>query len=279
MPPPSPVGAPAPASPESAAPFRFWLGTHKPGWLADPRFTDVPLFVSRRTLSRLVSLPRARGPWALDSGGFTELSLFGRWTIDAATYAVEVRRFRDEIGNLAWAAPQDWMCEPVILAKTGLTVREHQRRTVANFLELRALAPDLPWVPVLQGFTLREYLDCLEMYGAAGVDLRELPLVGIGTVCRRQNTREAAAIIATLAKRGLRIHGFGVKLQGLKSSGDNLASADSLAWSLNARYRPPIPGHDLPGEGRRTGHRSCANCADYALAWRSDLLSKVGRGA
>ncbi len=34
-------------------------------------------------------------------------------------------RYRDEIGCLLWAAPQDWMCEPWITAKTGLTVAEH----------------------------------------------------------------------------------------------------------------------------------------------------------
>jgi len=30
---------------------------------------------------RLAKLPRAREPWALDSGGFSELSLHGEWTI------------------------------------------------------------------------------------------------------------------------------------------------------------------------------------------------------
>ncbi len=34
-------------------------------------------------------------------------------------------RYRDEIGCLLWAAPHDWMCEPWITAKTGLTVAEH----------------------------------------------------------------------------------------------------------------------------------------------------------
>ena len=65
-----------------------------------------------------------------------------------------VRRYRDEIGGLEWAAPMDWMCEPFMLAKTGLTVAEHQARTVANYLELRSLAPELPFVPVLQGWSL-----------------------------------------------------------------------------------------------------------------------------
>ena len=40
--------------------------------------------------------------------------------------------------------PQDRMCEPEQLAITGLTVEEHQRRTVDNFVELRDLAPGPP---------------------------------------------------------------------------------------------------------------------------------------
>src|SRR4051812_4445749 len=88
--------------------FVFYLGTHHLSWLEQ---TDVPLFISRRTLAARKALPRARGHWAIDSGGFTELSMHGRWTIDARDYAELVRRARDEAGGLQWAAIQDWMCE------------------------------------------------------------------------------------------------------------------------------------------------------------------------
>ena len=50
------------------------------------------------------------------------------------------------------------MCEPFILEKTELPVEEHQRRTVPNFLHLKELAPDLPFAPVLQGWTLEDHL-------------------------------------------------------------------------------------------------------------------------
>lgn len=163
----------------------FYLGTHLPGWLAA---TAVPLFVSRRRLVSYRTLPRASGPWALDSGGFSELSLFGQWRTTARIYAAEVRRFAQEVGGLVWAAAQDWMCEPFVLAKTGLTVTAHQARTVANYLELRSLAPDLPWTPVLQGWHADDYRRHADDYDRAGVDLRTLPVVGIGSVCRRQHT-------------------------------------------------------------------------------------------
>jgi hypothetical protein len=77
----------------------------------------------------------------------------------------------------------EWMCEPHIVARTGLSVREHQDRTVANYLELRRLAPSLPFIPVLQGWHLADYLHCLALYESAGIDLTAAPLSGLGSVC------------------------------------------------------------------------------------------------
>lgn len=250
--------------------MNFFLGTHQPHWLG---LTGVPLFVSDVTLRKVKALPRAVGTWALDSGGFSELAAHGRWTVPAREYAARVRRYRDEIGGLQWAAIQDWMCEPIMLQKTGLTVDEHQRRTIDSLLELRALVPDLPWAPVVQGWCLGEHDRHVEMYDAAGVDLRAEPIVGVGSICRRQHTLGAAVILRGLAAMGLRLHGFGLKVQGLRLVADVLASADSLAWSYAARRERPLPGHDKPGPGRPKGHINCANCLSYALGWRDDLLA------
>src|SRR5690606_34132950 len=186
--------------------------------------------VSNRRLRRLRTLPRARGPWALDSGGFSEVSLYGEWRTSPKEYAQLVDRYAEEIGGLEWAAPQDWMCEPWIIEKTGLSVDAHQRRTVRSFLYLRERC-GAHIAPVMQGFTLDEYLRCVEMYDRAGVDLTREPVVGLGSVCRRQGTAEAERIITTLASMGLRLHGFGFKLQGIARVGRLLASADSMAWS------------------------------------------------
>src|SRR5438876_1000627 len=114
--------------------------------------------------------------------------MFGRWTISARWYAEEVCRWRVEVGNLQWATIMDWMCEPFIIEKTGFTVADHQKRTIDNYFELHRFAPEVPWVPVLQGFRFDDYLNHLEQYERAGIRLGELPLVGLGSVCRRQNT-------------------------------------------------------------------------------------------
>lgn len=257
----------------------FLLGTHQPGWLAR---TATPLFVSDVRLRTYRKLPVAGGQWASDSGGFSELQRHGRWTVTPAEYVARLRRYRDEIGNLVWAAAQDWMCEPIILrggvagglrfAGTGLTVTEHQARTVANFVQLRELAPELPIVPIVQGWTVSDYLRCIDLYATAGVDLATAPLVGVGSVCRRQGTTDAGQILAALHDAGLhRLHGFGFKILGLDAYGHLLTSADSMAWSVEARRR----GRPLPG---CVQHENCANCLRYALAWRTRLLDRQRPG-
>lgn len=245
----------------------LYLGTHLPNWLGK---TDVPLFVSHRRLAGRRSLPRASGRWALDSGGFTELSMHGAWQTTASEYVTATRRYADEIGNLDWAAPQDWMCEPFMLDKTGLTVAEHQRRTVRSVQELRDLAPDLPFIPVLQGWVLDDYLRCVDLYAKAGFDLASEPTVGIGSVCRRQSETQIEDICAAVASRGIALHGFGVKTLGMRYA-RHLVSADSMAWSYNARMNPPMPGchHGKSGRG------SCANCIRWALRWRERAIRRA----
>jgi hypothetical protein len=232
-----------------------------PSWLSS---LGVPLFVSHRRLAGMRRLPVAATSWALDSGGFSELSLYGAWRTSAQAYAAAIVRYRDEIGALAWAAPQDWMCEPPILAKTGRTVAFHQAVTVASVLELRERVGPLV-VPVLQGWDLADYVACAERYRDEGLDLVTEPVVGLGSVCRRQGTRTIAAIVAELAGYGLALHGFGIKTKGLGTYARQLVSADSMAWSYVARRQPPLAG---------CTHRNCANCPRWALRWRDRVLRR-----
>ena len=194
----------------------FYLGAHQPHWLWQTAF---PMFVSHRALTRRRWVPPGSCRWALDSGGFTELSLHGRWITPPEDYAAAVTRYAGQIGGLDFAAPQDWMCEPVMLARTGLPVAEHQHRTVANYLALRQLAPSLPFIPVVQGWRLPDYLACVDLYASAGVDLAALPRVGLGSVCRRQSTAEIAVIVTTLAARGCGCTGSGSKPAAWASTG------------------------------------------------------------
>ncbi len=245
---------------------RFFLGIHEPAWMSR---TTVPLFVSRNRLARRKRLPVAAGPWALDSGGFTEIGAHGRWTVSAKTYAEDVARYATDIGRMEWAAPQDWMCEPIMLKRTGLTVAAHQLNTLDNFQELRSLNPALPFVPVLQGWTLDDYRRHLDAYDTAGIIARDLPTFGLGSVCRRQGTDDAVKIVRGILAHapGIRLHGFGFKTRGLAKLEHELASADSLAWSYRARRAPPPTDHEHP-----RGGKGCSNCLTFALRWREKML-------
>lgn len=245
--------------------MKFYLGTDRTGWIGK---VEVPLFMSHRVLAPRKKLRPMVCDWALDSGGFTELSIHGEWRTTPDAYVEATYRYRDAMGRLDWASPQDWMCEPHMLDKTGKTVAEHQALTVANYLRLRELAPDLPFIPVLQGWTLDDYVACVDLYADAGVDLQECPTVGVGSVCRRQSSVEIEHIMRELHSLGLRCHGFGVKMSGLRRYGCYLQSSDSMAWSFNARWEDPLPG---------CTHRKCNHCLKYALAWRERLLAQAAK--
>lgn len=266
-------------SPDPARHLTFYTGCHMPRWLET---SQVPLFVSARTLNKYRRdgdpFPKGRCLWALDSGGFTELQQHGRWTMSEDEYGGMVYRFMDNGAVPKFCAPQDWMCEPAVIhggtwngntfAGTGLSVAIHQELTIENYLYLTDQFPAAPWMPVLQGWTLDDYLAHADAYLAAGVDLAQQPLVGLGSVCRRQSTTEIGVITGTLAARGYALHGFGVKAQGLAQYGHNLASADSLAWSYGAR-REQIKLDGCTHRG------DCRNCLTYATSWRENVMESL----
>jgi hypothetical protein len=201
------------------------------------------------------------GEWCLDSGGFSELSIYGKWMTSHQEYVDAVGTYQQEIGNLQWCAPQDWMCEPWIIGKTGLSVEEHQERTIASYIALRDVA--LPVIPVLQGWLPADYENHVERYTAMGVDLRETPLVGLGSVCRRNTVGGLEELLIDLTNYGIKLHGFGFKRNGLGRFAYLFESADSMAWSFTARRSEPLPG---------CTHKSCTNCLRYALKWRESVV-------
>jgi hypothetical protein len=284
----------------------FYLTTHRPYWLWGGQ-ADFPLMVSYRTLRRVRRPGRAVVPgWSLDSGGFMELSRHGRWTISPREYIAAAAGYDRDVGRLEWCAPQDWMCEPAIIhggrvspgvtaPGTGLSVAEHQRRTVASFLELTALwpqhsdHPECPVMPVLQGWAPADYERCALLYAQAGVNLARFPVVGIGSVCRRSSTRAIADVAGVIRAMDLSAHWFGVKLTGirvarlaqeerLQPDGTWLpagaASLDSAAWLYDARRSARLPGcrHVSPVTGAPS---PCNNCPAYAAAWRERVLAAL----
>lgn len=267
-----------------------YLTTHKAGWAWDERRRGVPLCVQARYLAERKTLKPGTGPLLIDSGGFTHLLRHGReagrnlrWgSPSMQEYAELVARCVREIGQVDGAAPQDWMSEPAMIwggkvgmaqaEGTGLSHEIHAHLTMLSYVSLTSYWPEVsddpcPFFPVLQGWTLGHLEYCRELYVAAGVDLAAAPIVGLGSVCRRSDTIKISLLASWFARYGYSLHGFGVKMGGLElAAGGAWTSIDTEAWSYDAyrAHRPLIDGHT---------HQTCANCLDYALAWRKRLLT------
>ncbi len=140
-----------------------------------------------------------------------------------------------------------------------------EKRNLQHKLWGQRSAEECPFIAVLQGYEKEDYLRCIDMYGEAGVELSRVPLVGVGTVCRRQHTEAIGDVIDAILDTdpGLPLHLFGVKTLGLKLYGHRAASVDSLGWSYNARRNPKLP---------ECQHASCNNCMKWALRWRRNIV-------
>lgn len=173
--------------------------------------------------------------WILDSGAFTRINRDSKH-MPVEEYANQINRWV-KCGTLEAAVCQDWMCEPFILQKTGLTVEEHQRRTIQGYDALLPLT-EVYVMPVLQGYKPEEYMTHLEMYDDR---LKYRAWVGVGSVCKRNRNpfKVVEVIDSILARRpDLLLHLFGIKITtlALASVRDRIYSADSMAWSFNGRY-------------------------------------------
>lgn len=209
----------------------FYVGLHQP---SDAKHFDRAFLSVNRIRGRKKAI--GAGSWIMDSGAFTEISQHGRYRHSVEEYAAEINRWADD-PSLVAAVAQDWMCEPFIVEKTGLSVEEHQRLTIERYDALVALVPKVYIMPVLQGYTAADYLRHLEMYGDR---FARNAYVGVGSVCKRNTNISAVEEILTAIKRvrpDLRLHGFGLKTTALSSwvVRDCLYSADSMAWSFAAR--------------------------------------------
>lgn len=257
--------------------LRFYLGIQSLNWLWDERFEAVPLFVSHHRLqTRKTPFPRARTVYAIDSGAYTHLTRHGRWVETPEQYVASLRRYWAELGPFEFAGQQDSICQPEvrhhIATVTGEepTVEALQADTVANYLRLVEIAPDLPIAPTIQGDRFEDYVRCADMFEAAGVDLASLPVVGVGSLVGKPPAL-IERVATALHSRGIySIHGFGVKGRGIDAAAHNMASADSLGWSFSGRMNPMV--------GCTHRSKSCAHCPRYALAWWRETVDRVEFG-
>lgn len=209
----------------------FYVGLHQP---ADAAHFERSFISVNRIRGRKKAIPAAE--WIMDSGAFTEIATHGHYRHGVEQYAAEINRWAD-CGTLVAAVAQDYMCEPWIVAKTGLSVLEHQRLTIERYDALLPLVRGVYVMPVLQGYTVDDYLRHIDMYGDR---LGPGAYVGVGSVCKRNaDVRQIETILSAIKRKrpDLRLHGFGLKITSLASGivQDSLHSADSMAWSFAAR--------------------------------------------
>jgi hypothetical protein len=208
-------------------------------------------------LRRPPRLPLRQSSVAVDTGAFA-------WFRSFSTYHFSAMQFANWIAGVyppvSWAVIPDRPTEDLPDPKA---VRVAQVQTSdAIYLVLETLL-DVPWswTPVLQGRTVMDYLrhavdlaavlyDLAEIYRHRGQTFR----VGIGSICRRDQTPEIRRIVAAVAAvlPGLPLHFFGAKLDVLTGWGSRprtVMSCDSATW--NGRFGRDIAAFDA--ERRRLG--------------------------
>lgn len=238
----------------------FLIGMHQPShaWRVPAAFVSVHRLRDRRSGFRVRR-------WVMDSGAFSTIDKHGGYPEPVEAYAATIRRFAG-CGRLLAAVSQDYMCEPRMLARTGLTIPEHQRLTIERYDALmRCDVAGVRIMPVLQGYAASDYVAHLRAYGSR---LGPRAWVGVGSVCKRNANPAAIEAVLLGIKRerpDLRLHGFGVKRTALGSGLVRrlLFSADSMAWSFAARYE----GRDAndPAEAVRYGRQVATMAVQGAL--------------
>lgn len=224
----------------------FFPGLHQP---SDAKHFKCA-FISINRLRQRKSGFKVRF-WIMDFGAFSTILTHGGYPKPPEVYAAEIKRWSRN-GRLLAAVSQDFMCEPHMLAITGLTIAAHQRLTVERYDALTDCDTGGVYVlPVLQGYAPTDYVSHIHQYGAR---LTPGMWVGVGSVCKRNGTPTAVEEVLMAIKRArpdLRLHGFGVKITSLWSGivRSLLRTADSMAWSFAARK-----------QGR--------NANDWREAWR-----------
>jgi hypothetical protein len=252
----------------------FYVGLHQP---ADAgRFDRACISINRLRGRRK---PVECGEVLVDSGAFTELLIHGHYRHDVDVYAAELHRLHTAgVVTIAAAVAQDYMCEAFMLAKTGLSLADHQRLTIERYDALvHALeglfggTPPFPVLPVLQGYSPADYSRHVKAYGER---LTHGMWVGVGSVCKRNGAPEkiVEVLCAIWAERpDVLLHGFGVKRTALLHPGvrELLATADSMAWSFAARKQ----GRD--GNSWKEAAAFVSSIADAAsrpaVAWQMPL--------
>lgn len=185
----------------------------------------------------------------LDCGGYLMLLKYGYYPFSVINYANLVAYLRPN-----FYMTMDFACEPDLVDqdKTQLkTVTERIKATVANAVELAEWESQLrgQMVPVIQGYTLREYLLCLRLHQEAGT-IRDY--MDVGSMCQRTSDEELGNLIpaiyhAAQASGCTKLHFFGLKLSPALEKYDEMIYSRDSAVAMDS--------YDNEVRARRDGRR------------------------
>lgn len=190
---------------------------------------------------------RGAGVRWLDSGGFTLLNRYGDYPFSIVALMNLVAFL-----NPHYYASADYPCEPDISRQLGvMTNIERIHATVVNAVRMSEWENQVSGqlVPVIQGYTLDEYLECVDLHHQFGT-IREY--MAVGSMCRRVSNAELHSIIPGIAEHARqagvrRLHFFGLKLS------KSLCDLSEFIWSRDSAV--VLDDYDSDLRQRRGGRR------------------------
>lgn len=211
----------------------------------------------------------------IDSGGFTAAKRWGQYPWSYAQYADWIRESSRDV-DLDFCAVMDYACEPTVNRDILATNQARIEATIKNEARLKEVAPDLPWLPVLQGDNLTERAYDLERRRELG----QLPTdyAGIGSVCGRgRNGAVETVRFYAWQLPGVKFHGFGMHIQALDDNETYFAlkSWDSYGWTWGKGQRDM----DRPPEYLRQPGESYTELTNRLgrLYWQNTISPRLTR--
>lgn len=219
---------------------------------------------------RSAKFKRSFGLRWLDSGGFTMLNRYGDYPFSVINYA----------NLIIWLKPHyyaimDYPCEPEITRSLGLmSNKDRIEATVKNAVALTEWENQIPgqMVPVIQGYTLDEYLHCLELYNK--VDLIR-DYMAVGSMCRRISNEELGRLIPGIYYAAQKLGCSKLHFFGLKLSPDLIKYSDMI-WSRDSAAI--LDDYDKTLRVERNGRRFPRGQQEKEVVFKSFLIRLEEQG-
>jgi len=245
--------------------MKIYLGIYQ---IKHAQYAPQFMFSVRRLISRRTSVPFNNYNWMLDSGAFSEINLNGKYTFTPEEYLHYV-----ELHQPTLFFNMDYICEPFVLQKTGMTVKQHQSKTLDNQIRIMDLLDNYDiksnFAGCIQGWQISDYLNCIDMLKEHGLITS---IMGVGSICRRNSEYQIIKILEAIKQElpNTKLHGFGIKTDILKIPivYKYLNSCDSMAWSFAGRK-----SKKLCMNCKYPNVKNCANCHYYMLNWYNKLVT------